>query len=487
MCDHCRGISRRGFLEVVSAGAAVLGTSGWTTLQAAQPPAAKSKVRVGKIYLGIPHPGWPTPELDLAAEVQRTEEELKKLGPSLADVEFVDAGLVSNGEQLAAAKEKSKDLDGILVIHLSAGVGGMLDSLLGLGLPLVMFATPYSGHEWHTIASLQKLGKRIEMIPSSNYADLAAAIRPLRAIRRLKEAKVLYLRDGGADPEYVQAIQEKFGTEIRSLPYQDLLQAYQSIDEAQATAAAEQWTKGAQKVVEPSKEDIFKGARMGLALEKIVQQHQAAAITINCLGMGLIDKGLGYPCLGFCRLNDLGLGGVCEADLKSTMTHLIFLNLVGKPGFVTDPVIDLSNNTIIHAHCVSATKMDGPEGPSAPYAIRSHLEDGKGCVLQVTMRVGQKISMARLIGNEILLFSTGEIVDTPDVNRGCRTKITVKVADAQKFLDNWSCGLHRVVFYGDHTTDIRRYCRLMGIRLLMEGQDDLRNEPGLEWEPHVHA
>ena len=68
----------------------------------------------------------------------------------------------------------------------------------------------------------------------------------------------------------------------------------------------------------------------------------------------------------FEGLNNLGLGGVCEADLKSTMTHLIFTYLVGRPGFVTDPVFDLSNSTIIHAHCVAATQMEGPQSRPAP-------------------------------------------------------------------------------------------------------------------------
>jgi hypothetical protein len=86
-----------------------------------------------------------------------------------------------------------------------------------------------------------------------------------------------------------------------------------------------------------------------------------------------------------------------------------------------------------------------------------------------------------------MLFSTGQIVGVPDTDRGCRTKIATKVKNAQKFLENWSCGLHRVVFYGDHTADVRRFCRLQQVRLLREGIDDLRDVPGLEWTPTVRA
>jgi L-fucose isomerase-like protein len=475
----------------VSATAAIIGAGAATNLLAAAPDAAtprpKSKIRVGKVYLAVPAAGWPKPDLDLAADVKKYEEEFAKLKGQLADVEFVEGGLVTTAEQLAAVKEKFKGVTGILALHLNCGITGYVNSLLELGVPLVFFAMPYAGHEWHTIASMQRLGKKIEMFPTSDYADLVAAVRPFRAIQRLKEAKLLYICQAAPDPQYVKAIREKFGTEIINLPAAELVAAYKAIPPADATAHAETWIKGAEKVVEPPKEDIIKGARMDLALFKLVEAAGASTITINCLGMGLIERDMGYPCLGFCRLNDVGLGGVCEADLKSAMTHLLFLNLVGKPGFVTDPVIDLATNTIIHAHCVSATKMDGVDGAAAPYIIRNHLEDHRGCVLQVKMRLGEKITMSRLIGSDVLLYSTGEIVGTPDVDRGCRTKIATKVGNAQRFLDNWSCGLHRVVFYGDHAADLRRFCRLKDVRLVNEETDDVHRVDGLEWQPQIHA
>jgi hypothetical protein len=56
-----------------------------------------------------------------------------------------------------------------------------------------------------------------------------------------------------------------------------------------------------------------------------------------------------------------------------------------------------------------------------------------------------------------------------------------------RFLENWSCGLHRVIFYGDHTRDVERFCRFMKIRILREGEGDLRDVPGLEWVPRIHA
>jgi len=69
----------------------------------------------------------------------------------------------------------------------------------------------------------------------------------------------------------------------------------------------------------------------------------------------------------------------------------------------------------------------------------------------------------------LLLHFTGEIIETPDLPRGCRTKITVRVdGDAEKLWQNWSHGLHRVTCYGDLRKDLQRFCRFTGINLVDE-------------------
>jgi len=89
--------------------------------------------------------------------------------------------------------------------------------------------------------------------------------------------------------------------------------------------------------------------------------------------------------------------------------------------------------------------MRGPDTAPSPYVMRTHLEDGRGVSLQVQMPVGGKVSMARLIDTDIMLFSTGDAVDSPMVERGCRSKLTMRVDNPERFLENWSCGLHRVI------------------------------------------
>ena len=92
-------------------------------------------------------------------------------------------------------------------------------------------------------------------------------------------------------------------------------------------------------------------------------------------------------------------------------------------------------------------------------------------IRQVRMRLNQKVTTAELIGTDELLYFTGEIIDTPDSPRGCRTKITVRVdGDAETLWRNWTAGLHRVTCYGDVTKDLKRFCRFMGVNMVNEAQ-----------------
>ncbi len=330
-------VSRRCFLKSTAVGVASVGAlaemAERLSAMSAQPALGpKTKVRIGKVYLGREHPGWPMSKVDVKAEMQDFEGKLAKLGSGLADVEFVEGGLIANDQELAVAKEKFKGTDGILVIHLTMGIMAQLQSLMELGIPVVLFSLPYTGHEWHTMAGWQRQGKLIEVYPSSRHEDVLVAIRPFRAIHRLKEARVLNVSNGPADAAYCAALKEKFGTEIISLLLPDLQKAYEAADQSEAMADMRQWVKEARKIVEPTKAEILKSSVMYIAMRDLLAQHGAVLITMNCLGMGLMDRGMGYPCLGFVRFNNMGLGGVCEADLKSSMTHLILSYLVGKPG-----------------------------------------------------------------------------------------------------------------------------------------------------------
>ena len=62
-----------------------------------------------------------------------------------------------------------------------------------------------------------------------------------------------------------------------------------------------------------------------------------------------------------------------------------------------------------------------------PYKLRTVHEREEGVTPQSEMRKGQKVTQAILIGTDLVLYFTGEIIAAPvgvEFDRGCRTKIT---------------------------------------------------------------
>ena len=100
--------------------------------------------------------------------------------------------------------------------------------------------------------------------------------------------------------------------------------------------------------------------------------------------------------------------------------------------------------------------------------------------MAVDLRVGQEITCAKLCNLDTLLLSAQKIVGIPSFDdRGCRTQIVARVADARKMLAGWGSGvldradmmtiLHRVVFYGNHVENAQYLAQILGLEVLMEG------------------
>ncbi len=472
------GQTRREFLRwvsVVSAMSAIgsktvsAGTSQPQKTDLISPGCRKSKVKVAKVYLGVPKAHWPTPLLDLRKERMRYEKEFERMKGEFADVDFTVNELISSPEQIPQFADKFKEADGILLIHLSMGIGSTLMEILKFQRPTMLFAAPYSGHEWSWFGRLknQPEGALFDCILSSDFSQLAVAIRPFRAIHHLREAKIL---DVTARPQtsYAQAIKEKFGTDYKAIDRERVLKLYESIPDSEAVAEAKRWISGAEKVVEPSRDEIIRSCKLALALQRLLDEEEATVVMVDCYGT-MWRQLPAYPCISHCRMNNLGFGGICESDFQSALTHIVFQGLVGKPGFISDPTVDSSQNSIILAHCMGTLKMDGPKGKPARYRLRSIMERQEGAVVQAFMKIGQKVTQAILLGTKEIRYFTGTIIDTPDIDRGCRTKITVKVdGDVNKLWQNWAGGLHRVTCYGDLTQDLQCFCRFTGLKLINE-------------------
>ena len=475
-------LNRREFLGTSALAGGMLWAGGvaWRPLQAAEdagwpqlPP-----VKVHVVYIGLGG-AWPKPEFDAQAEVEKFRPYLDGLRQRLGDVEFTGGELIPNHDNAAGEiVPKLAGDDALLLVHLAFGSGQPLLKLVDAGLPTAIFSQPFSGHDWMYVPQWQKAGKRVILAASRDWADIDRVVALLRVPARMRQSRILVVgrATGTAPARDAEKIKAKFGTELVPISKEQQLAAFEAVDPAAAEAEAEQyWLKAATKIVEPSRQDIIDGSRLYLGLKNLMIENRAQAVTST-----LCMHNPCNACLAFCKLNDLGLVGACEGDMDSTLTMLLFGYAFGKPGFITDPLFDVSQNAVIHAHCVAPTKMDGVDGARHPFAIRTHRDDNSGAAVEVDLRVGQEITCAKLANLDTMLLSAQKIIEIPDFDdRGCRTQCTAQVADARTMLANWGSGilesegmmtlLHRVVFYGNHVAHVRDLTQLLGVKVVMEG------------------
>jgi hypothetical protein len=425
---------------------------------------------VAKVYLAAPQVHWPKPTLDVAQEVREVESKLAEVARKHAEnIRFTGGEILRTDQDVRPWLEKIGKVDGVLMIPVAQPTPPLRPLVDALEVPAVFFSRPYATHAWSSIAGFQKAGKPIDVVASSSYGDLDPYMRMFRTVHHLRTSKVLV---GAATPagrkETADAYSRRFGTTFQFVTGPEFRAAFNAADARAAQKQADAFVRGALRVVEPSQKEILDGVRFYLALKNMLRQEKANAITIDCFGTLAANTLPGYPCIAWSKFNDAGVYGVCEGDLDSTMTQILVTSYAGVPGFVSDPVFDVSRNEVIHAHCVSATKLKGPAGPASPYIIRNHLETNEGAVVQVLMPAGETITVARFHGPERVLVSTAEVAGPVDSDRGCRTQIRTRVPNAEKWLHNYALGLHRVIFYGDHVRSIERMGRLMGFDVTRE-------------------
>jgi hypothetical protein len=472
-------IDRRNFLGAsILFGVQAAGASG-AAEQAGWPKLPPVKIHV--VYIGLGG-AWPKPEFDAKAEQAKFRAYLEGVEQRLGDVRFAGHDLIANRPEPAARLAANLgDADAVLLVHLAFGSSAPMRRFVDTGRPVAIFSQPFSGHDWMYIPGWQREGNRVILTASRDYSDLQRAVALLRVPVRMRQSRMILIgRPHGTEAARIPGrVRELTGVTVVPITVEQAVAAHAAVDLKSAEKEAEEfWIRPAKKIVEPSREEIVKSARMYLALRDLMIRENARAVTIECLG-GIPIRTIGYPCLAFSKLNDLGLVGACEADVDSTLTMLMFAYAFGKPGFITDPLFDFSKNAVIHAHCVSPTSMDGPGSARAPFLIRTHRDDNRGASLEVELRVGQQITCAKLANLDTMLLSAGRITEIPDFDdRGCRTQIVTQVANAREMMRNWGSGvlpkdmmtlLHRVVFYGNYVEDVKDMAVLMGQKVVMEG------------------
>jgi hypothetical protein len=476
MCEQC---TRREFMEAgVLSSLAAMGAMSTLTLasQVAAPP-PRQKARICVLFTGAPGPadrGWNTDP----SQLEKAKQVLAEVERNLGNVELIQAQVQSPEQTEAALKEAGPGAP-VLAINLHCfALTRMIQPVLKGGHPMVVFSLPASGHDWMYPMRWRREGHPVTLLASADYQELERAIRLLRVIPLMRQTRLLLFppAQGTAPACDPQQVKDKLGTEVLAVEQADFDEMMAQVNEAAVRDESERWTNEALQILEPNAEDIDKAARVSIALQRLMEHHHAQGLAVGTC-MGWLARG--FPCLGFTRLRDCGLPAACEGDMDSLLTMMLFQYAFDKPGFQGNATFDTSRNAVWTAHCTAPLRLDGADGPDAPYLLRGHSEvGGSGCVPEVHYRLGEIITRTKLINLDTILISTGKIIEVPEKSiRACRTQIVTEVRDAAKMVANWSSILqtndamtllHRVVYYGDHMQSVRHLADLLDMKVAEE-------------------
>jgi hypothetical protein len=492
-CSGCP-LSRRRFLTAASAGAlGVLAPAGLF-----QACARTEKLRIRVVYalhaVVQPGPDWPNVGFDFQPVMDRTTGTLTKAFPGW---EIMTA--MAKGEEEAKkilAGDAAAPVDGYVVVQLNCW-NRVVQTIAGSGKPTLYVDFQYGGSGGflvYTAEFLRKKTANVGFVASSRPEDLVAACRAFGQVKKsgaagdfgalvasvrrsatpgpgdlgvtadgvavlaagdclkkMRESKILAV--GGGWPGIAPAIKDGMGIEVIDVPFAKVNEAWAAADKDEAGAIADRWTKTAAKVDGISRETLVTSAAMYLGEKAVLKDYGASAITINCLGGFYGGHIHAYPCLGFHELNNEGLVGGCECDVRSAATMVAMNALTGgRPGYISDPVIDTAQRQIIYAHCVASNRVFGPKGAANPFEILTHSEDRQGASVRSILPLGYMTTTLEIHPDrrQILLHQGKAVANDPD-DRACRTKLVVEpVGDMEKLFAQWDqWGWHRVTCYGD--------------------------------------
>ena len=510
-CGGC-GISRRGF---IAAGcAACAGAAG--VLVGARPVRAAEAARKPRIRVIYslhaevqPGPDWPNVGFDFKPVMEGIDQALAEGCP-----EFEFVGSMANGPEQAAAilKDDGAGVDGYVVYQMNAW-NRVVQTVAESGKPVLYADFKYGGSGGflvYTSAFLRAGAPNVGYVSSSNMEDVVAAVKcfgvlgsgggaaefvastaqarasrmpeksalalksdPLKAlspaecIERMKASRILAIQD-----QESAMLGDHAGIPLQKVPFSELNAAWEAADQDEARAIADRWEKEAAVIEGVSRKTLEESAAMYLAEKALLKQYEANAITINCLGGFYGNHIHAYPCLGFHELNNEGLVGGCECDVRSAGTMVTFGALTGgRPGYISDPVIDTAKRQIIYAHCVASKRVFGPEGEAGRFEILTHSEDRQGASVRVHMPVGYMTTSLELAPDrkEILMHQAKSVGNDPD-DRACRTKLCAEpVGDIEKLFGQWDqWGWHRVTFFGDIKEPVFALADAMGYKVVEE-------------------
>lgn len=359
---------------------------------------------------------------------------------------------------------KNKPADGLLLLLLDRQEHSWptAQKASESGIPTVIFSPLGTSFTTNTTNFVNKTG--CVVYSTNDFDQCVNGLKVLKAGALMKRTRCVVIKGN----ERRKTRLADTGITLQYIPASTYINIYNNMPvNDEIIRMTEEYLRKAEKTKQPNRKDVINGIKGYLVAGKILEEEQADAISMDCLG-SLADKKISLPCIAWSRMNDNGIPAACEADTGAIASQIMVHYLFNRPGFQQDPVADTSDDTIIGAHCSCPTKLNGFENPSEPFELVHHHGD-RDAVPRTIWKKGQRITSMDFLpaGDKDqqpsqMLISTGTVVENMDVppSGGCVVSVKVKFDRGHEVLS--FPGFHQLFFYGDYKDQLEDFCKLCG-------------------------
>jgi hypothetical protein len=341
--------SRRGFISSCAACGACMALTPISFLSSPKNSGTEKKLRIRIIYslheLKQSKPDWPNVGFDFSPFIDKTNTILKNKFPGFEFLPVLATGQ-EQAEKIMSQDEKEK-IDAYIVYQMNCW-NQVVQTVAKSGKPVLYADFQFGGSGGFLVYNskfLRENSRNVGFVASSRPEDMVAAVKCFEVIknggsvsefvsatrksrmnstpisgnltyetdelktlsagecqRRMKESKILAVRDQNAGP--ADAI---MGIPLEYVAFSEVNKAWESADKDEARSIVEGWRRTATEIINVPVETLQTSAAMYLGMKSVLKTHNANAITMNCLGGFYGGHIHAYPCLGFHELCNDGL------------------------------------------------------------------------------------------------------------------------------------------------------------------------------------
>ena len=475
MSESRSGMSRRTFLHGAGAivAAAPFAFAGWEPAFAEEIVRRKEGAKVRAVFLYPPSKtfadnpngwwSWPGNQYDAEGHEKQYTAAIKdiekKLGMTIA-VDSQPIASASDAERVAGEIEADKP-DGLLIVmfyNLSLGHADLLLKAAGkAGIPAVFYIG--LGVKHGQVSQYRIPG--VYFIQSlDNFEAIEYGMRMINARKLLSQSRLLSITKA----DKISEAQEQFlGLKVKVVPSSRYAEEFhRTAVGAEAKKVIESFTKGA-KEIRVTQEALENAARAHLVLKKMLVEHDADGVTMNCLREGMLK-----PCVSFALFNSRLTPAACENDLGAAYTLFLGEALTGRAGFQHNPAYETERNHYYASHCTCAPRLHGPDQAASPYILRRFFHSNEGsCAIQAYWKEGEPVTMVKYYTGQpaTLDVYAGKVWKSHKMPPagGCATNVEIEITDRAD-----ACmvkGHHNVLFCGDFARKFRLFANLYKMNL----------------------